>query len=388
MTQAKSFVQSIFGRSKPTATGTSTVTAPTASSKAKAGKPQETEASKKSQKNTTTVSRREPVAGTSGNIGSTKSFGGGTSLDHEKDRQTINTVRSRFPPNFMEVQIETTQATTVRENAPSSDVSSIGRKALATEGKASSIGTRGLISRPTINSPSAKVSEKERVPSSSRLHAPTASSLAKMNTRIATTLGTVGSPGDSKYASRIPVVRKPNTLTSITNNLAHDATTKLTSPLAAEKVSNKPLSPTSFSPSDITATENETKVATTLALGANGPLQRQRTLSGRKPRISRSKVISRLASQRANAVRNGVPNTPRTGASSKPAVSAGRTRSSLGIKTNKPTGRSSHSGLRVVSGGNDLLMSAKKRARQSEYYARRRSRAEATKPTKILDMHE
>ncbi|KAF8352116.1 hypothetical protein F5887DRAFT_13834 [Amanita rubescens] len=202
-----------------------------------------------------------------------------------------------------------------------------------------------------------------------------------MNGRVATTLGTVESSSDGKYASRIPVVRKPNTLTSITNNLAHDAATKLTSPLAAEKVSNKPLSPAPFSPSDITATENETKVATAQALGENGQLQRQRTLSGRKPRISRSKVISRLASQRANAVRNGVPSvTPsRTSATGKPAVSAGRTRSSLGIKTNKPAGRSSHSGLR---GGNDLLMSAKKRARQSEYYARRRSRVEATTPKK------
>lgn len=368
MTQAKSFVQSIFGRNKPTATGTSTVTAPTASSKAKAGKPQETEeASKKSQKNTTTVSRREPIAGTT--------------------HGTINTVRS---PNFTGVQTQTALATTARENAVSfSDVNSLGRKALVTEGKAPSIGTRGpLISRPTINSPTAKASEKERVPSSSRLHAPTASSLAKINGRVATTLGTPES--SSKYASRIPIVRKPNTLTSITNNFTHDATTKLISPLAAEKVSSKLLSPTPFSQSDITAMENETKVEITPALGANGQLQRQRTLSGRKPRISRSKVISRLASQRANAVKNGTPNikAPRTSATGKPALSAGRTRSSLGIKTNRPAGRSSHSGLRVASGGSDLLMSAKKRARQSEYYARRRSRVEATKSTKVLDMHE
>jgi hypothetical protein len=51
-----------------------------------------------------------------------------------------------------------------------------------TEGKASSIGASGsLTGGSAVGSLGAKVSERGQVPSSSRLLAPTASSLAKMN---------------------------------------------------------------------------------------------------------------------------------------------------------------------------------------------------------------
>jgi hypothetical protein len=360
--------------------------APTASSKAKAGKPQETdEIAKKTLKNVAAVS--EPLAGTSRTIGNRTPSGGGTYVNHEKSYITTSArSRSVLPSQHsVEAQVRNATAPTIsRGNTPFSDVSSIGRKTPMIEGKASSIGAPGSLTGggSAIGSLGAKISEKEQVPSSSRLLAPTASSLAKMNGRIATTLGTTESLGNTKHVSRIPVVRKQNTLTSITNNLAH---AKPSSPLTPGKIFTKPLSPTSFSPGNVTAMVNEIRVATnpTSAASSQPPLQRQRTLSGKKPRISRSKVISRLASQRANAVKNdGTPSVkaPHVSATGKPVVSAGRTRSSLGTRTNKPTGRSSHSGLRIASGGNDLLMSAKKRVRQSEYYARRRTRVEGTKP--------
>ena len=353
--------------------------APTASSKAKAGKPQETdEIAKKALKNSAAVS--EPVAGTNRSIGNRTPWGNGTYVNHEKGQITSGR------PLHLSVEAQAGNATTPATsggNTSFPDVSSIGRKTPMTEGKASSIGAPGsLTGGSTIGSLRAKVSEKEQVPSSSRLLAPTASSLAKMNGRIPTTPGRVESLGDSKHVSKIPVVRKQNTLTSITNNFAHS---KSPSPLTPGKIFTKPLSPASFSPGNVTAMVNEIKVATdpTSAASSQPPLQRQRTLSGRKPRISRSKVISRLASQRANAVKkDGTPSVkaPRASPAGKPVLSAGRTRSSLGTRTNKPTGRSSHSGHRIASGGNDLLMSAKKRVRQSEYYARRRTRVEGTKP--------
>ena len=351
--------------------GTSTVMAPTASSKAKTGKPQETdEIAKKTLKNAVAVTQvtTEPVAGTGGTIGN-------------KD-QTTTSARSRaLHPSLQhsaEAEVENVTAPAIsRENLSFSDVSSIGRK----EGKAS---TGALTNGSSIGGLGAKVSERERIPSSSRLLAPTASSLAKMNGRMVTAPGTTESLSDSKRVSRIPVVKKQNTLTSITNNLTHGTTT---SPLTSGKVFNNLLSPASFSSDNVTATENEIGVVTNPSLVASSqpPLQRQRTLSGRKPRISRSKVISRLATQRANTVKNGGPsvvNTPRARPTDRSVVSAGKTRSSLGTRINKSTGRSSHSTLRIASGGNDLLMSAKKRARQSEYYARRRSRVEGTKPGK------
>lgn len=356
--------------------------APTASSKAKAGKLQETdEIGKKTLKNAAAVS--EPVSGTTRTIGNRTPLGGGTYVNHEKGQITAS-VRSRplLPSQHsMEAQVKNATSPTIsRGNTSFSDVSSIGHKTPMT---VSSIGGGSLTGGLATGSLRAKVSEKEQVQSSSRLLAPTASSLAKMNGRITTT-GTTESLGDNKHVSRIPVVRKQNTLTSITNNLAH---AKLSSPLTPGKIFTKPLSPASFSPGNVTAMVNEIKGATNPTSAASGqpPLQRQRTLSGRKPRISRSKVISRLASQRANAVKSdGTPSvkTPRSSAMGKPVVSAGRSRSSLGARTDKPTGRSSHSGLRVASGRNDLLMSAKKRARQSEYYARRRTQVEGTKPVK------
>ena len=80
-------------------------------------------------------------------------------------------------------------------------------------------------------------------------------------------------------------------------------------------------------------------------------------LPGRKPRISRSKVIAKLASQRAAS------------GSSMSNAASGRTRSSMGAGK-----RQSVAGAKMARTGDGIMVSAKKRARQSEY-ARRRSRA-------------
>ena len=103
--------------------------------------------------------------------------------------------------------------------------------------------------------------------------------------------------------------------------------------------------------------------------GSDG-LAKQRVLQGRKPRISRSKVIAKLASQRAAGIPSAsrdISNARRI--SGKAKGTPGRKRSSLGVKAH----RSSYaSGMIKGSGGTDaVLLSAKKRARQSEYHARR-----------------
>ena len=102
----------------------------------------------------------------------------------------------------------------------------------------------------------------------------------------------------------------------------------------------------------------------------------QRPLAGRKPRISRSKVIARLALERAargngnelNATCGNIGATLSPGASND---TAGRTRSCLGAKASRPSygGRTKSR----VSGEGGVLLSAKRRARQSEY-ARRKSK--------------
>jgi hypothetical protein len=103
----------------------------------------------------------------------------------------------------------------------------------------------------------------------------------------------------------------------------------------------------------------------------NSGSTRQKTLVVRKPHISRSKVIAKLASQRA-ATASGSSGAKVGGTPSR----GGRVRSSLGAKLQRSSyGGKTPGGGRVRGSGNDLMMSAKKRARQSEY-ARRKSRVE------------
>ncbi|KAJ7701870.1 hypothetical protein B0H17DRAFT_1044991, partial [Mycena rosella] len=93
---------------------------------------------------------------------------------------------------------------------------------------------------------------------------------------------------------------------------------------------------------------------------------------GRKPRISRSRVIAKLASQRVASSGSGSSSIASSGTARK-SLGGARVRSSLGAKVQ----RGSLGGIKNTHGFGPLGMDAKKRARQSEYYARRKSRAQA-----------
>ncbi|KAL4072254.1 hypothetical protein J3A83DRAFT_4092888 [Scleroderma citrinum] len=148
------------------------------------------------------------------------------------------------------------------------------------------------------------------------------------------------------------------------------------------KVFSQPLSPMTMRPISLTAAA-ESIIKPRSAAGpaesssAAAPSEskppippKPKVLPGRRPRISRSKVIARLASQReAEVTRSGVAGTG-AGAGKSTGAARGKTRSSIGAGV---------AGRRRLSHGSgpksgDVLISAKKRARQSEY-ARRRSRA-------------
>ncbi|EGO01234.1 hypothetical protein SERLA73DRAFT_159705 [Serpula lacrymans var. lacrymans S7.3] len=132
------------------------------------------------------------------------------------------------------------------------------------------------------------------------------------------------------------------------------------------KIFSQPLSPTSI-PSPVRAQPSFGMAAAALAGPSTGGGNasevkptippKPKVLPGRRPRISRSKVIAKLASQRAAEGGDG-------------GKSKGKIRSSMGANVGGRT-RQSYGGGKV---GGDVLLSAKKRARQSEY-ARRRSRA-------------
>lgn len=133
------------------------------------------------------------------------------------------------------------------------------------------------------------------------------------------------------------------------------------SPPALEQITNSPGSPTSKvfgQPLSPVVPMSLAAAAARIVAGAEKPTSvvrespKAKVLAGRRPRISRSKVIARLASQRV------------AGASSITSSSrSGKVRSSVGAEV---AGKR-YGGAR----GNDVLMSAKKWVRQSEQTRRR-----------------
>jgi hypothetical protein len=250
----------------------------------------------------------------------------------------------------------------------STNVSSIGtRISTRTSSGISSMGSKKAFAGPvaTLKASNTGSSSSRLSTSSSRLLAPTASSLAKGHRASAATAAlkpVVEVQASKKATANVqPKVTQPGTpdaLSQITNS---PAAAKPSGPFSPRPggVFTRPLDLPSGIPTPV-------KKRTTPAAGPSNegegatPVIRQRSLAGRKPRISRSKVIARLASQRAAGASgsSGSAIAPRSS-------NGGKTRSSFGAKAQ----RSSFTG---GSSGN-VLMSAKKRARQSEY-ARRRSR--------------
>ncbi|KAJ7507368.1 hypothetical protein B0H11DRAFT_201666 [Mycena galericulata] len=238
--------------------------------------------------------------------------------------------RSPIPPSFAPsgtTSSRSTASSSARTRNSSIAGSSVGTRTSSTAGsmgtrsslRVGSLGTRGSLS--STNTPSSTVDSSRKTASrpSSRLLAPTASSLAKMN-------------GSSSPGALAAVQEKQDTkvLDAITN---------------VPSASGEP-------------------AAGPAPAKARGKLL---PAPARKPRISRSRVIAKLASQRV-ASGSSIASTA-SAASSRKSLGAGRIRSSLGTRVQ----RGSLGGIK--NGGPSAVLDAKKRARQSEYYARRKSRA-------------
>lgn len=257
-----------------------------------------------------------------------------------------------------------------RNSGHTAGVSSIGTRASSTRtsstGAVSSMGSKKTFGGASVTSRTSSMGSSSRLSSiTSRLFAPTASSLAKANGRPSSGAGGLKAVSEDQQHPPLGTITNSSTL--------HSA--NITSPNSG-KIFSKPL----LLPqrSGIPAPVKNQKIASssdsTTLTRANST---QRSLTGRKPRISRSKVIARLASQRAANGNGNELNVTGGNSGAKLASRAsnddtsGRARSSLGVKVS----RASYGGgtRSRASGGGRVLLSAKKRARQSEY-ARRKSK--------------
>ncbi|KAI0050344.1 hypothetical protein FA95DRAFT_1555856 [Auriscalpium vulgare] len=286
--------------------------------------------------------------------------------------------RSGAPPSGHSRTSSITSITSARAAPPSSTSSRLstrpgsisGPSSIGTKGTTStrassavsSIGTRKSMAPPAIIPGKTSMSSFGKV--SSRLFAPTASSLAKTRASAAAqnrASGSIASRAASPKASG-------SALDQITNSPPRAPAPRKDTP---GKIFSKPLS-AAGSPSLIPSPVRPTSLAgaaSTLAgvgsprnpVASAAPPSKPKLLPTRKPRISRSRVIAKLGAKRAAAA----------GESDSAGVSAiaPRTRSSVG------GARRSFGGMKSGKTRNsDVLVSAKKRARQSEYM-RRRSRA-------------
>ena len=294
---------------------------------------------------------------------------GSTSASRNSLQSNAGTRPSRTSSN---ASLTGTGISSSRNSGHTAGVSSIGTRASSTRTSStaavSSMGSKKTFGAASVTSRTSTGSSSRLSSITSRLFVPTASSLAKTNERPSSSAG--GLKAVSEDQQHPP-------LGTITNSSALQSA-DTTSP-DSRKIFSKPL----LLPqrSGIPAPVKNQRIAsssdsTTLAR-ANSI---QRSLTGRKPRISRSKVIARLASQRA-ASENGNGNSgAKLASGDSNDDTSGRTRSSLGVNVS----RASYGGgtRSRASGGGRVLLSAKKRARQSEY-ARRKSKVVI--PPLVLD---
>ncbi|TFK67644.1 hypothetical protein BDN72DRAFT_859016 [Pluteus cervinus] len=306
-----------------------------------------------------------------------------TVKDHGTAKTASSRARSPLPSSFgFGSSSSRSMTTSATKDGSSVGVSSIGTRTSLLSGKPSSTGVGSFgfkktsISGPlaaTAKSTSSTRSSSMRTSNSgSRLLAPTASSLAKATRASA---GKALRPMTTN-AAVVPSSEQKNTVDAQAQDSKDDAENK--------KPKTSPFSPTRpgmiFSqPLQVPADSripSPTRPGAAVIIPAEKSRDRIKPAPGRKPRISRSKVIAKLASQRAASGSGG----PFSSGSAVPsslsssvglAPKAGRTRSSLGVKAHK---RSSYAGGAAGGVEENVLMSAKKRARQSEYYARRRSK--------------
>ena len=270
-------------------------------------------------------------------------------------------------------------------NSGSGTIGSMGvKKGVVSASRTSSMGT------------AASTSSSTRVPTrsltSSRLLAPTASSLAKTARQSSAMLSSSSSPASE--LKKIVKDKEDQTdkpaLGPITNTSAVHRKETMLSPGV---IFSKPL----LLPNQCkTSCPENAGDFSSNAASSKVNAQVKRTLSGRKPRISRSKVIARLASQRA-ASGNSISSSQSSSSglssgegglqpqASGVAAGSGRTRSSLGVKVSRASYGSAGGLKGRASGGNGvaLAMSAKRRARQSEYLRRKSNKVVSAEGDKV-----
>ncbi|OAX40399.1 hypothetical protein K503DRAFT_768604 [Rhizopogon vinicolor AM-OR11-026] len=190
----------------------------------------------------------------------------------------------------------------------------------------------------------------------STLMAPTASSLAKKSRLPVPTFSTF-SPLQVKGKDK-----------DKEKHVMEQTTVSPTSPRVHGKIFSQPLAPISPMAKPVESHISLGAAAARLTTAKPPIPPKPKVMPGRRPRISRGKVIAKLASQR-EAQQEGVganpkphPGTP----SSRATVGVPKVRSSMSANV----GRQSHGVARTGVGG-DVMMSAKKRARRSEYVRRR-----------------
>ncbi|KIJ16450.1 hypothetical protein PAXINDRAFT_168567 [Paxillus involutus ATCC 200175] len=236
--------------------------------------------------------------------------------------------------------------------------SSLGARSGISTNRGSSMGVKPSI-RTSAGSLQKLAESLPRSRTSSTLMAPTASSLAKTNShsRIPVPITSHSENGTSSRNHQIALSPQPNAaLEQITNSPRSPVQSPRTK-IFSQPLVSPPAGPSMSLAAAATSIVGQVADAASSASSSKPPIPlKPKVLPGRRPRISRSKVIAKLASQRAAGASEGTEK-------------AGKTRSSMGAGV---AGKTRQSGGK----GGDVVLSAKKRARQSEY-ARRRSRAVA-----------
>ncbi|KAF5384087.1 hypothetical protein D9615_003209 [Tricholomella constricta] len=412
LSSAKSLVQKVWNGGKTT-TASSSNTGGIAKSAAKLSKTAPVPAPGPAQKKISLVGNARPSTAANPPASRVSSL----RVDKEKPTSTIASTSSRArSPIPMFGTSSSTRSSLVKRSRTNSTtgtgassrvsvgVSSVGTRSsiassnrLSAAGGVGSMGSKKLSTGPTGRASAAGTtgSSSSRLSSrlsSSRLLAPTASSLAK------TTRPSVSGSGSG--SSLKTVVEGSGTTIAKLQSAAEALGMITNSPGMAKGpapgpglgpwsprpggIFSKPFTTPSGIPTPVKkrptpdhnggAADGKDTASTSSMMGAPPPPPpplpaRQRSITGRKPRISRSKVIAKLASQRAAGagVVGAVGGTP----SSSRGPGPGRTRSSLGAKAQRSSFGGKPGATKMA--GDGVMMSAKKRARQSEY-ARRRSK--------------
>ncbi|OJT12216.1 hypothetical protein TRAPUB_11239 [Trametes pubescens] len=271
-----------------------------------------------------------------------------------------------------------TATSTSRQPSRTSTVSSMGTRTSLVSGASSSaavssIGTRrSVASANTLASTSSKADKDgENQPTvrkrTSSLLAPTASSLAKVNTAMRPSVSgrTSGLPSVLEKQSSIPRASKSPIGGRRMSPMSPSSERIFSQPLTNFGSPGSPASPAYHPSLGAAASALFSNVEDSSPSKIPRPAvlpPKPKALVARKPRISRSRVIAKVGAQRAAAA-------AAQGSASSPT---GRTRSSFGA-------RKSFGGVksgRASAGAEVMRGAAKKRARQSEYM-RRKSRAAA-----------